>query len=273
MSESKVDLTKLTQPFPKEAIKSRPGGGRSFSYVDGQTVIRRLNAATNNCWNFKVLDYHKDEALNAITARVALELPGLGWREHIGLQEIGKNQGIDAVVKGAISDALKKAATLFGVGLELYGPDFEEDSPAQEAPVQQMRTAQKAQPARTAPKPSDPDFYEPDVEDPFQEGAPQARPTRQVQALAEQDEPEEEEAPEIRQETEQEAAQRRKLWAQFKQVVRAGITKGVVKDDDSPDGLFREYNRLLGGNENRLSPPEPKKIVTATKALLQKIKG
>ena len=27
--------------------------------------------------------------------------------------------------KGAVSDALKKAATLFGVGLELYGPDYE----------------------------------------------------------------------------------------------------------------------------------------------------
>jgi hypothetical protein len=55
---------------------------------------------------------------------VALTIPGLGTREHIGVQAVEERGGED-LVKGAITDALKKAATLFGVGLELYGPDYE----------------------------------------------------------------------------------------------------------------------------------------------------
>lgn len=119
-----VDIAKLTAEFPPEAIKQRKGGGnKSLSYVEGHSVINRLNAATGNNWTFTVdrLDQQGDLFL----AFVTLTLPGMGSRSHIGVQRFAANSGED-LIKGAITDALKKAATLFGVGIELYGDDYEE---------------------------------------------------------------------------------------------------------------------------------------------------
>lgn len=122
-----VDLEKLTEPFPRSAIKQREGGrGRMLDYVEGHTVIRRLNEATGNCWSMEVKDISSREMAGAMLmiARVSLAIPGLGTREGLGVQLVHDRGGED-LVKGCITDALKKAATLFGVGLELYGPDYE----------------------------------------------------------------------------------------------------------------------------------------------------
>lgn len=139
----------LTQPFPREAIRQRKGGGnKMLEYVEGHTVIHRLNAATGNSWSFRVLDLTTrtittDRGQSTLlTAKVELEIPGLGARQHIGVQMVNDAGGED-LAKGAITDALKKAATLFGVGLELYGPDYE----AGELPT----TRQHAPQARTRP--------------------------------------------------------------------------------------------------------------------------
>jgi len=118
-----VNLEILTRPFPPEAIKQREGGGRrKLSYVEAHTVIRRLNEATGFNWSFSVLKETQEGDL--LKAHVCLTIPGLGSREHVGVQKISANGGED-LHKGAISDGLKKAATLFGVGLELYGNDYE----------------------------------------------------------------------------------------------------------------------------------------------------
>jgi len=145
-----VDLAELTKPFPKEAIKQRQGGGgRSFDYVPGHTVIHRLNAATENQWSFRVIDIttrtittQRDGRTfesTLMTATVELDIHGLGARQHMGVQMVNDSGGED-LVKGAITDALKKAATLFGVGLELYGPDVESG----ELPVQRPQHAPQA---------------------------------------------------------------------------------------------------------------------------------
>lgn len=126
ISGSDVDLGTLTAPFPRTAIKQRTvGGGRSLSYVEGHTVIHRLNAATNNCWDMQIMAIDSMAIGNQLVLRahVRLSIPGLGSREHIGVQSIADRAGED-LVKGAVTDALKKCATLFGVGLELYGPDY-----------------------------------------------------------------------------------------------------------------------------------------------------
>ena len=122
------DISKaLGEPFPRSAIKHRTGGGgKSLAYVEGHTVIHRLNDATGNSWSLEVrsIDSFTLGARTLLRAHVALTIPGLGTREHIGVQAVEERGGED-LVKGAITDALKKAATLFGVGLELYGPDYE----------------------------------------------------------------------------------------------------------------------------------------------------
>jgi hypothetical protein len=60
--------------------------------------------------------------------------------------------------KGAISDAIKKAATLFGVGLDLYGPDYEageiDDQPVSQRPAPARNAPTRPQDQRSAPEPS-----------------------------------------------------------------------------------------------------------------------
>lgn len=145
-----VNITKLTAPFPPNAIKKREGArGKMLDYVEAFTVIRRLNEATNYNWDFKLtrLEWHND----LLMATGELSLPGMGTRTGIGVQKVSERGGED-LVKGASSDSLKKAATLFGVALELYGPDHEEVY--QQAQERAAANVSKPSPNGTKPPPS-----------------------------------------------------------------------------------------------------------------------
>jgi hypothetical protein len=153
-----VDLERLTEPFPQAALRSRPGArGMNLTYVDGTTVIHRLIEATHNSYSFSVDKYWSQD--NTRLALVTLTIPGLGSRSHIGVQAEDNKSGEDALAKGAITDGLKKAATLFGVGLELYGPDLNSlpaDGPsASPAPTRAANAPSQAKspqrPSKTAP--------------------------------------------------------------------------------------------------------------------------
>jgi len=117
-------LDALGKPFPRSAIKQRAGGGgMMLDYVDGATVIRRLNQAAKQ-WDFQILREWQEGDL--IKAHGKLTIPGIGSREHIGVQVHSNRPGSeDMNTKGAVTDCLKKCSVLFGVGLELYGPDLE----------------------------------------------------------------------------------------------------------------------------------------------------
>ena len=120
-------IRRLSERFPPGAIKERPGGrNKLLKYLEGATVIRRLNEATENCWDFDVLSEEYRPGL--LIAYVRLTIPGLGSRQHKGVQRLEANAGED-IEKGAITDALKKAATLFGVGLETYADEHEAAAP------------------------------------------------------------------------------------------------------------------------------------------------
>lgn len=157
MDAKPVNIDALTREFPCEAIKQREGGGRrKLNYYDGQTIIRRLNEATCNNWNLSIMRTWMEGDI--LLAHVCLTIPGLGSREHMGVQRIQPNGGED-MYKGAVTDALKKAATLFGVGLELYGPDYEADAEQRESSAREsgrMATAPartNGAPARATPAP------------------------------------------------------------------------------------------------------------------------
>jgi len=128
-------IAALSEAFPSQAIKQRSGGGgKQLDYVSGDTVIRRLNKATEMTWNFEIISHQYDDHLGGMVAHVRLTIPDLGAREHVGVQKLSERGGED-LFKGAITDALKKAATLFNVGIDLYGDDLE----APPAPPVQVR--------------------------------------------------------------------------------------------------------------------------------------
>ncbi len=119
----------LGKPFKPEVIRSRRIAGRDVNYVPVGAVIERLNRACNR-WSFRIVEHEtitmrlnrwNDELkrseprdVSVFTAIGELEIPELGTRQAIGVQAIDDGGGED-ILKGASSDALKKAAQLFGL--------------------------------------------------------------------------------------------------------------------------------------------------------------
>jgi hypothetical protein len=152
---------KLGEPFPKSAIKTHPQN--RTQYVEGHVYIHRLIDATDNTWDFKIVrqDFHpygKTSSGNArllITVIGELTIPGMGTRSGMGVQVVTAETGGEDMWKGALTDAIKTASKLFGVGLELYGPDYESgeiSAPAPQPAARQQRA--QAAPAPTAVRPA-----------------------------------------------------------------------------------------------------------------------
>jgi hypothetical protein len=133
LNEAQVDF--LLQRTPKHEIKTRQGrGGLQFSYVEHGYVTERLNLVFGFNWDFEVTDKQilDDEVI--VEARLTVRTPGgqtivktqFGGAEikrHASGPRSGRPLSIADDYKAAASDALKKCASLLGVGLDLYGRD------------------------------------------------------------------------------------------------------------------------------------------------------
>lgn len=138
--EAKIDTAELTKPFEQDCLETRAGGGgRQFTYVAAHAIIRRLNRACSYQWSFRITEQvWKDDVL---MCSGELEIPTLGTRAAVGVQRYIPNSGEDTL-KGAATDCLKKCASLFGVGLELYGADVEGGEAPRKGPAQPTRPQQ-----------------------------------------------------------------------------------------------------------------------------------
>ena len=150
----------IVEQIPQSLIKTRKGGGgKELSYIAGSTVIDLLNKAFGYCWSWEVkqqwieksIPYfntytkmpQKDQIVNPATGKKgAWEEQGpvahvLGTltvhvtnkngdiisisKDGYGSKSIlGKQNDQESIYKAAGTDALKKAASLLGIGLELY---------------------------------------------------------------------------------------------------------------------------------------------------------
>jgi hypothetical protein len=136
----------LCEPFPPEKIKKRKGrSGQWWDYVEASEVINRFNEVLGCAWSVT-----EEESLvisNSVVKRVRIEIPDPdnpdrsyvrdGWASH----PVGNDPG--DCMKSAFSKALTKAASLFGVGLHLWGVSSENaggvdegDMPPWEGPSQ-----------------------------------------------------------------------------------------------------------------------------------------
>ena len=114
----------LDKPFEPSQIKQRPGAfGDLLDYLEGATVIQRLNDALEGEWSFSIAEYKIDSAEVLVLGR--LTHAGI-TKMQFGKSAITRSAKDSALVslgddlKAAATDALKKCATLFGVGLHLY---------------------------------------------------------------------------------------------------------------------------------------------------------
>ena len=114
----------LIRPFAPEQVKTRPGqGGKSYTYVEAHSVIARLNEASEFDWSFDVVKH--DVLADEVIVLGKLTIDGVTKMAFGGSSVTRDNSGKEVALaddlKAATSDAIKKTASLFGIGLELYG--------------------------------------------------------------------------------------------------------------------------------------------------------
>lgn len=142
--------TALAAPFADDLVKRRRGSfGKEISYVEGNAIIARLNDAFDSNWNFTIVEHHE---LPTGEVLVLGRIGAFGVVKEAfgrGMPAVSKETGevhsqADAY-KSAATDALKKAATLLGVALNLYA-----DDPVEQPDDKPARLAAKSMPASRA---------------------------------------------------------------------------------------------------------------------------
>ena len=116
MVEEHAILKLLEEPFDASQIRTRDGrGGMKLSWVDARTVAERLDAALGiGGWEWRV-ERQQD---GVVLGTLSINLPGgkTITRQDWGYMTGGSGEDL----KEAASDALRRAASLFGVGRSLY---------------------------------------------------------------------------------------------------------------------------------------------------------
>ena len=114
----------LETPFTPDMIKQREGiHGQTLDYIEGWAVIERLNQAFEADWTFEI---EKHEILeNEVLVLGKLSAGGVtktqfGSSAITRDEQTGKSVSIGDDLKAAATDAVKKCASLLGVGLHLY---------------------------------------------------------------------------------------------------------------------------------------------------------
>jgi len=116
----------LEKPFEPSQIKQRHGNfGHILDYVEGHVVTSRLNDAFEGNWSFEIVRYRILKETNEVIVLGKLIAENV-TKMAFGSKEMAMNKDTKAIIslgddlKAASTDALKKAASLLGVGLYLY---------------------------------------------------------------------------------------------------------------------------------------------------------
>lgn len=138
MIELDKKITELIQsPTPKEFIKERAGkGSRKFKYITVGYTIAMLNKTFSPIgWNFEIVEQIIDPTEVVVKGKLSVKFPngfevskyqyGTKERSIKGTISRKTNTEIEGVplgdtLKAAASDALKKCASMFGIGLDVY---------------------------------------------------------------------------------------------------------------------------------------------------------
>lgn len=124
-----MDLSKLAEPMD---YKTRPGpGGTTLSYITARQVQDRLDEVCGpENWSneFKEIGGH-------LVCRIGIKC----GNEWVWKEDVGTESNIEAE-KGSFSDAMKRAAVMWGVGRFLYG----EGAPKQPAAGKPVTDAMKS---------------------------------------------------------------------------------------------------------------------------------
>ena len=113
----------LEKPFGPEQIRQRKGRNGLLDYVEGHSVIQRLNEALEGAWSFEIVQHEVREEEVVVLGKLTAE--GI-TKMQFGSSQVTRERESGALVslgddlKAAGTDAVKKCATFLGIGLHLY---------------------------------------------------------------------------------------------------------------------------------------------------------
>src|SRR5687767_15004387 len=118
-----MNRTLLEKPFAPTQIRQRNGRNGVLDYVEGHSVVQRLNDALEGRWSFEVVQHDVREEEVVVLGRLTAD--GV-VKMSFGASQVTREKGTGQLVslgddlKAAATDALKKCATFLGVALHLY---------------------------------------------------------------------------------------------------------------------------------------------------------
>ena len=122
MDKDKMKL--LYAPF--DTLEERTIDGKPFKYVRSVDIINRLNNVLDGNWSFYIDDYKLFDSTAVVKVRLTVDLDDVkiskGAFGSCSLDYVDGDIGNG--LKVASSDGLKKAAMLFGVGLDVNTEDI-----------------------------------------------------------------------------------------------------------------------------------------------------
>jgi hypothetical protein len=127
MSVTNENLTRLRQPFPSSDIKWRVGRwnsealrGQALPYLDARSIQSRLDDIVG-AENWQV-EYKSSPLPNGLICRLGI-LVGDTWvfkEDGAQLDAVNSGNNREIAIKGAYTDAFKRAAVMWGIGRYLY---------------------------------------------------------------------------------------------------------------------------------------------------------
>ena len=104
---------KLSAPFEPHKVSVRKGGGNTYlSYLNARDVMDRLDSVVGfNNWE----DAYRETPSGRVICKLSINIDG----QWISKEDAAGDSSFEAE-KGAVSDALKRAAVKFGIGRYLY---------------------------------------------------------------------------------------------------------------------------------------------------------
>ena len=153
---------RLSAKFDESVHRSMLKGGTRLTYIPVAAVIQRLNDVLGvDAWSLKIVSVYRDATdPDFIVAQIMLTAEferEVVTRDAVGGQRIKRTRDGGIIdlgdeMKGAVSDALKKAAQTLGVGLYLTGVDEHHTETPSSAPVRDSDVPHPAEVADIASK-------------------------------------------------------------------------------------------------------------------------
>ena len=151
----------LEKPFTPAQIRQRKGRNGMLDYVEGHTVIQRLNDALEGEWSFEIMHHEVREEEVLVVGKLSAGLVvkmAFGGSQVTRERESGGLVSLGDDLKAAATDALKKCATFLGVGLHLHadkpiGGRGLAPRPGAQAPAREAVAPPRPVPSSAEPRP------------------------------------------------------------------------------------------------------------------------